>query len=70
MHVLFRFTAGSVVWAKASGWPAWPGMVDDDPDTGYNTSLHSVPCTLHSYIVKDFFCFRGFLLDGWEQREV
>ena len=29
-----RFTVGSLVWARMEGWPAWPGMVDDDPDTG------------------------------------
>ena len=29
-----RFTVGSLVWAKMAGWPAWPAMVDDDPDTG------------------------------------
>ena len=29
-----RFTVGSLVWAKMEGWPAWPGMVDDDPDVG------------------------------------
>ena len=28
------FTVGSLVWAKMDGFPAWPGMVDDDPDTG------------------------------------
>ena len=29
-----RFTVGSLVTAKIAGWPAWPAMVDDDPDTG------------------------------------
>ena len=29
-----RFTVGSLVWARVQGWPAWPAMVDDDPDTG------------------------------------
>ena len=29
-----RFTVGSLVWAKMNGFPAWPAMVDDDPDTG------------------------------------
>ena len=29
-----RFTVGSLVWAKMDGFPAWPAMVDDDPDTG------------------------------------
>ena len=29
-----RFSVGSLVWAKMTGWPAWPAMVDDDPDTG------------------------------------
>ena len=28
------FTVGSLVWAKMNGFPAWPAMVDDDPDTG------------------------------------
>lgn len=28
-----RYTAGSVVWAKTKGWPWWPVMIDDDPDT-------------------------------------
>ena len=30
-----RFTVGSLVWAKAEGWPWWPAIVDDDPDTGF-----------------------------------
>ena len=29
-----RFSVGSLVWAKMAGYPAWPAMVDDDPDTG------------------------------------
>ena len=29
-----RYTVGSLVWAKVPGWPWWPAMVDDDPDTG------------------------------------
>jgi len=29
-----RFTVGSIVWARMEGWPAWPAMVDDDPETG------------------------------------
>ena len=29
-----RFTVGSLVWAKMDGFPAWPAMVDDDPNTG------------------------------------
>ena len=29
-----RFTVGSLVWATVQGFPAWPAMVDDDPDTG------------------------------------
>lgn len=28
-----EYGAGSVVWAKMDGWPWWPGLVDDDPDT-------------------------------------
>ncbi|CAK1595615.1 unnamed protein product [Parnassius mnemosyne] len=28
-----RFGAGSVVWARLPGWPWWPAMVDDCPDT-------------------------------------
>lgn len=28
-----EYTAGSVVWARLTGWPWWPAMVDDDPDT-------------------------------------
>ena len=31
---LHRFTVGSLVWATVQGFPAWPAMVDDDPDTG------------------------------------
>ena len=31
---LNRFTVGSLVWATVLGFPAWPAMVDDDPDTG------------------------------------
>jgi len=29
-----RFTVGSLVYAQIQGFPAWPAMVDDDPDTG------------------------------------
>jgi hypothetical protein len=25
---------GSLVWATLQGWPAWPAMVDDSPETG------------------------------------
>ncbi|XP_013145983.1 PREDICTED: zinc finger CW-type PWWP domain protein 1-like [Papilio polytes] len=28
-----RFSAGSIVWVKMAGWPSWPAMVDDCPDT-------------------------------------
>ncbi|KAJ2952943.1 hypothetical protein O0L34_g7314 [Tuta absoluta] len=28
-----EYTAGSLVLARLSGWPWWPAMVDDDPDT-------------------------------------
>ncbi|KPI91631.1 Zinc finger CW-type PWWP domain protein 1 [Papilio xuthus] len=28
-----RFSAGSIVWVKLPGWPWWPAMVDDCPDT-------------------------------------
>ncbi|GFY74410.1 zinc finger CW-type PWWP domain protein 1 [Trichonephila inaurata madagascariensis] len=27
-----EFTPGSLVWAKLSGYPCWPGMVEDCPD--------------------------------------
>ncbi|CAG9819178.1 unnamed protein product [Phaedon cochleariae] len=27
------FNAGSIVWAKMDGYPWWPAMVEDDPDT-------------------------------------
>ncbi|XP_012549394.2 uncharacterized protein LOC105842216 isoform X1 [Bombyx mori] len=27
------YSAGSVVWARLDGWPWWPAMVDDCPDT-------------------------------------
>ena len=27
------YTVGSVVMAKLDGWPWWPALVDDDPDT-------------------------------------
>lgn len=29
-----RFAVGSLVMARLEGWPPWPAMVDDDPDTG------------------------------------
>ncbi|CAB3242489.1 unnamed protein product [Arctia plantaginis] len=28
-----EYTAGSLVWARLTGWPWWPAMVDDCPDT-------------------------------------
>ncbi|KAG7307489.1 hypothetical protein JYU34_007688 [Plutella xylostella] len=28
-----EYSAGSVVWARLPGWPWWPAMVDDCPDT-------------------------------------
>ena len=34
MWVENRFTVGSLVMARTGGWPAWPAMVDDCPDTG------------------------------------
>jgi hypothetical protein len=27
------YTAGSVVWGRLDGYPWWPAIVDDDPDT-------------------------------------
>jgi hypothetical protein len=35
-----RFTVGSLVWAQLQGWPAWPAMVDDSPETGTGTPSH------------------------------
>ena len=31
--VELEYGAGSVVWVKMQGWPWWPGLVDDAPDT-------------------------------------
>lgn len=28
-----EYSAGSLVWARLPGWPWWPAMVDDCPDT-------------------------------------
>lgn len=28
-----EYAAGSLVWARLTGWPWWPAMVDDCPDT-------------------------------------
>lgn len=28
-----KFNAGSIVWGKINGYPWWPAMVDDCPDT-------------------------------------
>ncbi|XP_047988778.1 zinc finger CW-type PWWP domain protein 1-like [Leguminivora glycinivorella] len=28
-----EYSAGSLVWARLPGWPWWPAMVDDEPDT-------------------------------------
>ena len=27
-----KYSVGSLVWARVSGYPSWPAMVDDDPD--------------------------------------
>jgi hypothetical protein len=27
------YTAGSIVWGRLAGFPWWPAIVDDDPDT-------------------------------------
>jgi hypothetical protein len=27
------YGVGSLVWAQQTGYPWWPAMVDDDPDT-------------------------------------
>lgn len=33
LFVECAFTVGSIVWAKLPGYPHWPAIVDDDPDT-------------------------------------
>ena len=36
-------TVGSLVMARLEGWPAWLGIVDDNPDTGnFFSSLYHV----------------------------
>ncbi|XP_030843304.1 myb-like protein X [Strongylocentrotus purpuratus] len=47
-----KFTEGSLVWAKMQGFPWWPAMIEEDPDselclypdpvTGYVTDYHVV----------------------------
>ncbi|XP_077861554.1 uncharacterized protein LOC102804076 [Saccoglossus kowalevskii] len=31
--VFTRYTIGSLVWAKMQGYPWWPGLLEEDPDT-------------------------------------
>ncbi|XP_022100665.1 daf-12-interacting protein 1-like isoform X2 [Acanthaster planci] len=32
--VFTKFAEGSIVWAKMQGFPWWPAMIEEDPDTG------------------------------------
>ena len=44
------FNAGSIVWARMQGYPAWPAMVDSDPDTNLFYDYDSEG-KVHSYHV-------------------
>ena len=48
------YTAGSVVWAKLEGWPWWPALVDDDPDTMefFWTDYGREQCKNSTYVCK------------------
>lgn len=43
------YHAGSVVWAKLDGYPWWPAMVDDDPDTEMYYWLDEYSCVPVSF---------------------
>jgi len=50
------YTAGSIVWGRLDGYPWWPAMVDDDPDTEqyyWLNSFSDIPVSniLHSNIL-------------------
>ncbi|XP_033103887.1 uncharacterized protein LOC117106610 [Anneissia japonica] len=46
-----KFTIGSIVWAKLSGYPWWPAMIEEDPNVGEYFWLvdewRSVPSDYH-----------------------
>ncbi|KAL4221733.1 Zinc finger CW-type PWWP domain protein 1 [Mactra antiquata] len=56
-HIFTKYTEGSVVWAKMSGYPWWPAMVEIDPDTETFFSTDSddpmIPTHYHVVFLDD-----------------
>ncbi|GJQ75571.1 hypothetical protein Trydic_g17652 [Trypoxylus dichotomus] len=48
------YHAGSIVWAKLDGYPWWPAMIDDDPDTEMYYWLDEYSCIPTYYNVVFF----------------
>lgn len=49
-----EYSAGSVVWARLDGWPWWPAMVDDCPDTEqfyWLDGFSDIPVTITFYFL-------------------
>lgn len=57
-----RFTVGSLVWAKVAGWPWWPAIVDDDPDTGMSFMLNAyVSRACHNAMLRFLYSCMGWV---------
>ncbi|KAK3593257.1 hypothetical protein CHS0354_012347 [Potamilus streckersoni] len=48
-HIFTKFTEGSIVWVKMSGYPWWPAMVEIDPDAECFFNVESVNSMVPSH---------------------
>ncbi|XP_060571933.1 histone-lysine N-methyltransferase NSD2-like [Ruditapes philippinarum] len=54
-HIYTKFAEGSVVWARMTGYPWWPAMVEIDPDTETFFSIDSDDSMIPTHYHVVFF---------------